>query len=74
MATSSGGKKGSRKIGRDKVKCALYRSHKTREKNKIKRILRAHGNKGYDIAYAYADKHGLTTYLKTLLNRKNANG
>lgn len=74
MATSSGGKKGSRKIGRDKVKCALYRAHKTREKNKLKRILRAHGAKGEDIAYAYADKFGLTTYLKTLLNRRKSNG
>ena len=38
---------GNKKIGRNKVKCALYKSLKKREKNKIKKIqkhLRGHQN------------------------------
>ena len=35
---SSTGKKGSRKFGRDKVKCERYRREGRREKNKAKRI------------------------------------
>jgi len=34
---SSTGKKGGKKIGRDKVKCAQYRALGTREKNKERR-------------------------------------
>jgi len=34
---SSTGKKGGKKHGRDKVKCARYRSLGTREKNKERR-------------------------------------
>lgn len=41
-ATSKGGQK-NRKYGRNKIKCARYRTHKIREKNKIKRILKSNG-------------------------------
>jgi len=38
-----GGRKGhggARKHGRDKVKCALYRARKRRERNKIRKLTR----------------------------------
>lgn len=44
--TKSGGK---RKYGRNLGKCKSYRDHQTREKHKIKRILRSNG-----LAYAQA--------------------
>lgn len=37
-ARSSRGKGGTRKHGRDKVKCARYRAQDRREKNKKRRI------------------------------------
>lgn len=61
------GSKGARKIGRDKAKCLSYKTHKTREKNKLKRILPSNG---LAYAQAYADKHGLSTFLKSLANTK----
>ena len=56
---------GLRKIGRNKDKCALYRAMKTREKNKLKRVLQSNGR---EAAKEYASKHILTEYLKRLDN------
>ena len=57
---------GLRKYGRNKDKCALYRAMKTREKNKLRRILQSNGQ---EAAKEYASKHILTEYLKRLDNR-----
>ena len=54
MSDQKVGHGGSRKIGRDKVKCKAYRDRKTRERNKIKRILQSCGLKA---AQAYAEMH-----------------
>ena len=43
-----------RKIGRNAEKCKRYRDHKTREKNKIKRVLQSCG---LAAAQAYAVLH-----------------
>jgi len=40
MGTSSVGKKGGRKIGRNLAKCKRYRDENRREKNKRRRALR----------------------------------
>ena len=61
--TKKGGKK-NRKLGRDEKKCQLYQSRHTREKNKIKRILKS---SGVIAANAYAEKHDLVTYAKKLI-------
>ena len=52
--TSSSG--GSGKIGRNRDKCKRYRERKTREYNKLKRILQSNGLKE---AKKYAWKHSL---------------
>lgn len=49
------GKK-NRKYGRNLNKCKLYRASKTREKNKIKRILQSNGLRA---AIEYGKKHGI---------------
>ena len=54
MAVQKVGHGGSRKIGRNKDKCKAYRDRKTRERNKIKRVLQSCGLKA---AQAYADLH-----------------
>jgi hypothetical protein len=51
----SGGK-GSKKYGRNKIKCANYRARKLREIHKVKRILQSNGR---DEAIAYARAHGV---------------
>lgn len=47
---------GTRKYGRDKIKCALYKSSKRREHNKLKRVLQSNG---LAAAQKYAATHGL---------------
>lgn len=55
---------GLRKIGRGIIKCARYRAMKTREKNKIKKILQSNG---IVAAKTYAENCELHVYLKELL-------
>ncbi len=50
------GRGGSRKVGRNRDKCKLYRARKTRERNKLKRILQSNGIKA---ANKYAEQNGL---------------
>lgn len=47
---------GEKKYGRNKNKCAAYRLHKTREKNKLKRILQSCG---FGPALSYSRANGL---------------
>ena len=47
---------GAKKYGGKEVKGRRYREHKTREKNKLKKILKSNGHKA---AVAYARIHGL---------------
>ena len=47
---------GSKKYGRNLEWCKMYRAHKTREKNKIKRVLQSNG---YVAAVAYGSLHGI---------------
>jgi len=47
---------GSKKHGRNKEKCKRYRAANTRERNKLRRVLRS---SGLVAAQAYAEKHGL---------------
>jgi hypothetical protein len=54
---------GLRKHGRNKDKCAAYKNLKTREKNKLKRVLRSNGR---EAAKSYAEKYQLTEYLKRI--------
>ena len=62
MSESNSKGKG-RKIGRNKNKCAQYKAMHTREKNKIKRVLKSSGRAE---AEKYAKAHNLTAYLATL--------
>ena len=55
---------GSKKIGRNKVKCAHYKAMHTREKNKLRRVLRSNG---YGEAVTWATKHNVLSYLKELV-------
>lgn len=59
--TKSGG---ARKHGRNKNKCANYRAMHTREKNKLKRVLRS---SGLSEAQLYARENNLNSYLKRIL-------
>lgn len=54
---------GGRKLERNKDKCKSYRSSKTREKNKLKRIL--HSN-GLAEAEKYAEEKELLGYLRSI--------
>jgi len=63
MAKQGGKGGGAKKIGRDKDRCSAYRSMHTREKNKVKRVLRSSGKKE---AEKYADKYNVLSYLKSL--------
>ena len=63
MAKQSSKGGGAKKHGRDKDKCAAYKSMHTREKNKVKRVLRSSGKKA---AEKYADQHNVLSYLKSL--------
>lgn len=55
---------GAKKYGRSEERCKKYRILKTREKNKLKRVLQSNGVKA---AEAYADKYELYGYLRKLL-------
>jgi hypothetical protein len=55
---------GNKKHGRNEDKCKKYRASKTREKNKLKRVLQSNGRKA---AEEYADKVELYGYLRKLL-------
>ena len=70
MAAKQGGA-GTKKHGRDKVKCAAYRTHQQREKNKIKRVLQSNG---YEYAKTWAAKNAASVFLNRLLNDKNTTG
>jgi len=56
MANQKTGGKGARKIGRNKRKCEIYKQRKTREKNKLGRVLQSCG---YDFAFVWAKEHNL---------------
>lgn len=60
-AKSSGGNK---KHGRNSAKCTSYRAMHTREKNKVKRVLKA---SGVDEAKRWASENGVSKYLRKLL-------
>ena len=49
-----------------KMRYAEYKSHQTRDKHKIKRILRSSGK---DEAKRYAGKHSLLGYLAGIVNK-----
>lgn len=55
---------GSKKAGKNKAKCQTYRAMKTREKNKIKRILKSNG---FAAAEVYAKGYNMTGYLAGLV-------
>lgn len=59
-------KKKSEKQGRNGDKCKRYRARKTREINKLSRILQS---EGVVAANNYADKHELWGVLKRLLEK-----
>lgn len=63
MSKAQGGKGSRRKIGRNKAKCGYYQNDKTREKNKLKRILASNGP---DEANKYAAKYTLESWLHRL--------
>lgn len=54
---------GMRKYGRSLDKCAHYKAMHTREKNKIRRILRSNGSAE---AQKYAIQNNLVNYLSKL--------
>jgi len=58
---------GLRKHGRDIEKCRRYREKKTRERNKLKRVLQSSGEKA---ATEYAKKHTLDRLLRSLIAKK----
>lgn len=55
---------GAKKYGRNVTKCEHYKAMKTREKNKLKRVLQSNGK---EAAQAYAKEHLLDNYLRGLL-------
>ena len=55
---------GSRKIGRNKDKCASYKIFNTREKNKVRRVLKS---SGLQEATRWAAENGVSAYLRTLV-------
>ena len=55
---------GAKKYGRSEEKCKKYRANKTREKNKLKRVLQSNG---ITAANEYAEAKELWGYLKKLL-------
>ena len=55
---------GSKKAGRNKDKCKRYKDLKTREKNKVKRVLKSSGRIA---AEQYALEHGLSTWAKLVI-------
>lgn len=65
MAAKQGGA-GTKKHGRDLLKCKRYRDHQTCEKNKLKRVLKSNG---HDYAVEWAKKNGVIAYLVKLEQR-----
>jgi hypothetical protein len=63
MAGKSGGK-GCKKAGSRKEKCKRYRDFHTREKNKVRRVLKSSGR---EEAQRYAVAHGVVGYLAGLM-------
>lgn len=59
MKGQSGG--GARKHGRNMEKCKRYRAAKTRERNKLRRVLRSNGRVA---GIAYAKKDGVRLPVK----------
>ena len=55
---------GNKKMGRNSIKCKQYRALGTREKNKLKRVLKSNGEAA---AIKYAKQHVLSSYLKTIM-------
>ena len=55
---------GMRKYGRNLERCAKYKAMHTREKNKIRRVLRSNG---FTAAQSYAEQHNLVGYLTRLV-------
>jgi len=60
MADSQAKHGGSKKIGRNKNKCAAYRSAKTAEHHKAKRVLQSSGPEAYK---EYCKNSGITLSL-----------
>jgi hypothetical protein len=63
LNTKTGGGK-CEKAGRNSAKCKKYRANKTREKNKLRRVLQS---SGIDAARLYADQNELQGLLRGLL-------
>lgn len=57
---------GNKRIGRDKVKCNIYRLHQTREKHKIIKIARSNG---LEAALKYAKEHNVLAFAQTRLHQ-----
>jgi hypothetical protein len=57
---------GDRKHGRNDAKCNSYRVEKTREKNKLKRVLKS---SGIEAATKYADTKEIWGVLRRLTNK-----
>ena len=55
---------GSKKAGRNVAKCKRYKDLKTREKNKVKRVLKSSGKFA---AEQYALEHGIPTWAKLVV-------
>jgi hypothetical protein len=64
MAEKQQEKKKSEKAGRNDTKCKKYRVNKTRERNKVKRVLQS---SGVQAAKKYAEEKEIWGYLKKLL-------
>uniref|UniRef100_A0A6H1ZAE8 Uncharacterized protein n=1 Tax=viral metagenome TaxID=1070528 RepID=A0A6H1ZAE8_9ZZZZ len=64
MSDNKAGKGGTKKYGRNKDKCAAYRSQKRGEKNKVVRVFRSNG---LNAAKAYARKHGIEAFAEKRL-------
>ncbi|MBT7009103.1 hypothetical protein HN960_01540 [Candidatus Peregrinibacteria bacterium] len=60
--SSSGGNK---KHGRNKDKCTRYRNMHTREKNKVRRVLRS---SGLEEAKRWAKENNVSVYLRKIIN------
>jgi len=58
------GKGSGRCVGTKKAKCTKYMQEKRREKNKLRRIVKASGNAE---ALRYAEHCGLTAYVQRYL-------
>lgn len=65
---------GTKKYGRNKIRCVRYKLHKTREKHKIVRVAKSSGR---EAALEYATKHELLGWginrLKNIKDKSNGN-